>query len=135
MKQFIKTTIREFLNESQNNHLVEVIPNKHVYHSSNPIFRDKIKKEGLRVKGKGDAWLSNTKISGDVIFAVNSDNKEDWWDSTYDDDMYIIDTTNLKNKWYNDPNFDLEDKRIITFENIPHNSIKLIYKGGGFLSF
>lgn len=43
--------------------------------------------------------------------------------------MYIIDTTNLKNKWYNDPNFDLEDKRTITFENIPHNSIKLIYKG------
>ena len=51
--------------------------------------------------------------------------------STYDDDIYKIDTTNFNNKWYNDPNFDLEYKRIITFEKIPLNSIKLIYKGTG----
>lgn len=131
LKRFIKTTIREFLNENHNSHLLEVIPNKYVYHTSNPIFRDKIKKDGLIVKGKGETWLSDTNIDGEVIFAVNSDNKKDWWDSTYDDDIYRIDTTKLKNKWYNDPNFDLEDKRIITFENIPLNSIKLIYKGTG----
>ena len=131
LKQFIKTTIREFLIENKNNHLVEVIPNKYVYHTSNPIFRDRISKEGLIPKEKGETWLSDTNIDGEVIFAVNSDNKEDWWDSTYDDDIYKIDTTNLNNKWYNDPNFDLEDKRIITFENIPLNSIKLIYKGTG----
>ncbi len=131
LKQFIKTTIREFLNENKNNHLVEVIPNKYVYHTSNPIFRDKISKEGLTPKGKSESWLSDTNIDGEVIFAVNSDNKQDWWNSTYDDDIYKIDTTNLNNKWYNDPNFDLEDKRIITFEKIPLNSIKLIYKGTG----
>lgn len=131
LKNFVKTTIREFLNENQNNHLVEVIPNKYVYHTSNPIFRDKISKEGLIVKGKGETWLSDTRINGEVVFAVNSDNKKDWWESTYDDDIYKIDTTNLNNKWYNDPNFDLEDKRIITFKNIPPNSIKLIYKGSG----
>ena len=130
-KQFIKTTIREFLNENKNSHLTEVIPNKYVYHTSNPIFRDKISKEGLIIKSKSEAWLSDTNIDGKVIFAVNSDNKEDWWNSTYDDDIYKIDTTNLNNKWYNDPNFDLEDKRIITFENIPFNSIQLIYKGTG----
>ena len=131
LKQFIKTTIQEFLNENKKNHLVEVIPNKYVYHTSNPIFRDKISKEGLTPKGKGETWLSDTNIDGEVIFAVNSDDKEDWWDSTYDDDIYKIDTTNFNNKWYNDPNFDLEDKRIITFEKIPLNSIKLIYKGTG----
>ena len=131
LKQFIKTTIREFLNENKKNHLVEVIPNKYVYHTSNPIFRDKISKEGLTPKGKSESWLSDTNIDGEVIFAVNSDNKQDWWDSTYDDDIYKIDTTNLNNKWYNDPNFELEDKRIITFEKIPLNSIKLIYKGTG----
>jgi hypothetical protein len=131
LKQFIKTTIREFLNENKKNHLVEVIPNKYVYHTSNPIFRDKISKEGLTPKGKSESWLSDTNIDGRVIFAVNSDNKQDWWDSTYDDDIYKIDTTNLNNKWYNDPNFELEDKRIITFEKIPLNSIKLIYKGTG----
>lgn len=121
----------QFLNENRTNDLIGVIPNKYVYHTSNPIFRDKISKEGLIVKGKGETWLSDTNIDGEIIFAVNSDNKEDWWDSTYDDDIYKIDTTNLNNKWYNDPNFDLEDKRIITFENIPPNSIKLIYKGSG----
>ena len=131
MKQFIKTTIIDFLNENFNSNLVEVTPNKYVYHTSNPVFRDKISKEGLIVKGKGDAWLSNTKIDGEIIFAVNSNDKKDWWDSTYDDDIYKIDTTNLNNKWYNDPNFNLEDKRIITFENIPLDSIKLMYKGTG----
>lgn len=131
LRKVIATTIREFLNENRNNVLMEVIPNKYVYHTSNPIFRDRISKEGLIVKGKSESWLSNTNIDGEVIFVVNSDNKEDWWDSTYDDDIYQIDTSNLNNKWYCDPNFDFEDKRIITFENIPSNSIKLIYKGTG----
>jgi hypothetical protein len=120
-------TIREFFNDN----LIEISPNKYVYHTSNPIFRNKISKEGLIPKGKSETWLSDTKIDGKVIFAVNSDDKEDWWDSTYDDDIYKIDTTNLNNKWYNDPNFDLDNKRIITFENIPLNSIQMIYKGTG----
>ena len=126
--KYIKTKIQEFITENKN---IQVIPNKYVYHTSNPIFRDKISKEGLVTKGKSETWLSDTKIDGNVIFAVNSDNKEDWWDSTYDDDIYKIDTTNLINKWYNDPNFNLEDKRIITFEDIPRDYIKLIYKGSG----
>ena len=135
IKTFESYSVNEFLNENKNNHLIEVIANKYVYHTSNPGFRDKISKEGLIVKGKGDAWLSDTNIDGEVIFVVNSNDQKDWWDSTYDDDIYKIDTTNLNNKWYNDPNFDLEDKRIITFENIPLNSIKLIYKGTGLDTF
>ena len=131
LKEFIKTMIYEFLNETENVKLLEVQPNKYVYHTSNPIFRDKISKEGLIPKGKSESWLSDTKIEGKVIFAVNSDNPKDWWDSTYDDDIYRIDTSNLNNKWYADPNFDLGDNRIITFESIPPNSIKLIYKGNG----
>ena len=127
--EYIKT-YENFLNES-NNHLIEVKPNKYVYHTSNPMFRDKIEKVGLIPQGKSDAWLSNTKIDGEVIFAVNSDDKKDWWDSTYDDDMYQIDTTLIKNKWYSDPNFDVEDKRMITFDPIQRNSIKLMYKGTG----
>lgn len=116
---------------TNNSHLVEVEPNKYLYHTSNPIFRDNIAKEGLIPKGKSEAWLSDTKIDGEVIFAVNSDDKEDWFDSTYDDDIYRIDTSKLENKWYVDPNFDLDDKRIITFERIPLDSIELIYKGTG----
>jgi hypothetical protein len=129
LKQFIKTTIREFLNENHNSHLVEVTPNKYVYHTSNPIFRDKISKEGLIPKGKSESWLSDTKIDGKVIFVVNSNKKKYFFDSTYDDDIYQIDTTKLNNKWYNDPNFGSDELHLITFENIPLNSIKLIYKG------
>lgn len=111
--------------------LIEVQPNMYLYHTSNPMFREQIAKQGLIPKGKSEAWLSDTKISGEVIFAVNSDNKKDWWDSIYDDDIYRIDTTNLTNKWYNDPNFDVNDKRLITFEPIPKSALQLIYKGTG----
>lgn len=128
-RKLIKIIILDFLNENYNSKLIEVVPNNYIYHTSNPIFREKISKEGLVTQGKSAAWLSDTKIDGKVIFAVNSNNKNDWWDSTYDDDVYEINTTKLSNKWYNDPNFDLDDKRIITFENIPRDSIKLIYKG------
>jgi len=117
------------LNEINNSHLIEVIPNKYIYHTSNPIFRDKIREMGLIPKNKSETWLSDTKINGKVIFAVNSDNKVEWWDSTYDDDIYQIDTDLLNNKWYNDPNFGLDNKRIITFNSIPINAIKLIYRG------
>lgn len=71
----------KFLNESKS-HLIPVKVNKFIYHTSNPIFRDKISKDGLIPKGKSESWLSNTNIDGDVIFAVNSIIKEE--------DDYII---------------------------------------------
>ena len=118
------------LYEDYNSHLVEVKPNRYLYHTSNPIFRDKITKEGLIPKGKSEAWLSNTKIDGEVIFVVNS-NKENYrFDSTYDDDIYIIYTRKIDNKWYNDPNFN-DSLHLITFDKIPLDSIELIYKGTG----
>ena len=131
LRQMGRPTSESSIFESHDNieNLKEVKPNRFLYHTSNPIFRDKISKEGLIPKGKSDGWLSNTKIDGEVIFAVNSDNKKDWWDSTYDDDIYRIDTTNLNNKWYCDPNFDIENHRVITFEKIPSDSIRLIYTG------
>ena len=131
MKIIITEDQYKMIIESDNSNLMEVLPNKYVYHTSNPVFRDKITEEGIRIKGKSETWLSNTNIDGDVIFAVNSDDKKKWWDSTYDDDIYRINTSNLTNKWYNDPNFKIDDKRIITFENIPLNAIKIIYKGTG----
>lgn len=65
----------KFLTESKNNY-TEVEPNKYVYHTSNPMFRDKISKQGLIPKEKSETWLSDTKIDGKVIFAVNSEDKE-----------------------------------------------------------
>lgn len=135
----------------KNNHLKPVKVNRFVYHVSNPIFRDDILKNGLIPKGKSEAWLSDTNIKGKVIFATNSDNEKDWFDSTYNDDVYRIDTTKIKNKWYEDPNFSPNKEEfttyngkqiklgarnkpnyhIITFENIPLEVIELIRKGTG----
>lgn len=133
----MKSIIRKILKEEINNQLIEVIPNNYVYHTSNPIFRDKISKEGLIPKGRSESWLSDTKIDGKVIFAINSYKKEDWWNPEYDDDIYEIDTTKINNNWYYDPNYITgiyttdEHDAIITFEPIPLNSIKLLYKGTG----
>lgn len=151
-EDFIRELIREQLSKFK---YKPVNVNEFVYHTSNPIFRDNISKEGLIPKEKSEAWLSNTKIDGKVIFAVNSDEKEDWWDSTYDDDIYQIDTTKISNKWFEDPNFSNDNEQfaiyngkkiklpnntsenyhIITFENIPVEAIKLIYKGTGSSEF
>jgi hypothetical protein len=126
-------TYREFIKENkyENPHLVEVIPKRFVYHTSSPFLRDKISKEGLKPQGRSAAWLTTTNIKGKVIFAVNSEDKNDVWDSTYNDDIYKIDIQGLDNKWYYDPNFNIPSKYCITFQNIPKENIKLIYKGTG----
>ena len=127
-RRILNLDIDKQVNKEKLVSFLKVIPNKYVYHTSNPVFRDKISKEGLIPKGKSETWLSDTNIDGKVIFVVNS-NKEDYrFDSTYDDDIYRIDTTKLNNKWYNDPNFD-DGLHLITFDKIPLNAIKLIYKG------
>ena len=97
MKHLVQSTlygskVRRF---NENNH-TPVETNRYVYHTSNPIFRDKIANEGLIPKAKSEAWLSDTKIDGKVIFAVNSDDYK--WDSTYDDDVYQIDTSKINNQ-------------------------------------
>lgn len=109
---------------------IPVKPNRFLYHTSNPIFRDEINKTGLIPKGRSEAWLTTTPIKGEVIFATNSDNEDDWFDSTYDDDIYKIDTSKINNKWYRDPNF-RGDTYVLTFNPISRNAIELIYRGTG----
>jgi hypothetical protein len=115
-----------------NPHLIPVEPNHYVYHMSNPFYRKHIKKVGLIPKGRSDAWLEDTNIEGKVIFASNSDDKKRWFDSTYDDDIYQIDTTKINNTWFKDPNFLFGDySHIITFDSIPLDAIKMIHRGTG----
>lgn len=128
IRHLVSSNISDNINESYSYH--EVIPNRYVYHTSNPHFRDKIAKEGLIPKGKSESWLSDTKIGGKVIFVVNS-NDEYVWDSTYDDDVYRIDTNGLGNKWYNDPNFGRDGIHLVTFDSIPVSAIELVYSGSG----
>lgn len=116
------------------------------YHTSNPFFREQIAKQGLIPKTfqqSEQTWLTGRGLepiieAGEaVLFAVLSNNQDDCYQSTYDDDIYEIDITQLKNTWYHDPNFIDEHNDVysnnhcLTFEPIPLSAIKLIYQGTG----
>ena len=119
----------QFLFEDKKD-LIPIIPNRFVYHTSNSYYRKKILKQGLIPKGKSETWLEDTPIEGKVIFAVNSTKP---WNSTYNDDIYKIDTSKINNKWFKDPNFlwQKNSKEIFTFEPISLEAIELIQEGTG----
>ena len=124
----------EELNENYSPAGKEIIPNKIVVHKSNPMFRDKIIEQGLKVRagecykiyaGYGEKCIP-------AIFATNSTNKRASFDSTYDDDVWEIDTEMIPDvKWYKDRHYESRSKHIVTFENIPVNAITLKHEGTG----
>ena len=57
------------LYEDYNSHLVEVKPNRYLYHTSNPIFRDKIAKEGLIPKANLPIFMRH-KLTSDEIHNI-----------------------------------------------------------------
>lgn len=105
---------------------------RYIYHVSNPKFRDTIAIEGLVPQPKSEAWLSDTPIKGNALFVSNS-GKQDEYDSTYDDDIYRIDTNLIPDVvWQPDPNFGTEqDVFLYTVHSIPLTAIEIIYKGTG----
>ena len=116
----------------------EVTPGRYVVHSSNPSNRDNISTTGLQVS-LGECYLiyADSNYGEDeecvpAIFATDSIKKKDMFDSTYDDDIWVIDTERANVQWYKDAHFDGGDtKHIVTFEDIPVDAIRLIYKGTG----
>ena len=124
----------EFLNEDYSPAGKEITPNSIIVHKSNPIFRDKIMEEGLKVSA-GECY--KTYVGYGIkcipaIFATNSTNKRAWFDSTYDDDIWFIDTRMIPDvKWYKDKHFESTKKHIVTFQNIPKEAITLKYEGTG----
>jgi hypothetical protein len=112
----------------------EITPNRIVIHKSNPKFRDIISNEGLKVRagecykiyaGYGEKCIP-------AIFATNSINKRASFDSTYDDDVWEIDTEMIPDvKWYKDKHYESSKKHIVTFENIPADAITLKHEGTG----
>ena len=132
----LKETIRRILMEEIYSPAGdEYVPGRIVAHRSAPIWRDNIKLTGLQTS-VGDCYQQH--IGGDVeckraIFATDSLKKEDMFDSTYDDDIWIIDTECAGVSWYRDAHFEGGDYKhhIVTFENIPPECLKLIYKGTG----
>ena len=112
----------------------EVIPNDIVIHKSNPMFRDDILRDGLRTK-TGECYKIYVGYGykcQPAIFATNSTNKRAWFDSTYDDDIWEINTRMIPDvKWYKDKHFGSVSKHMVTFQNIPPDCLNLIKKGTG----
>ena len=116
----------------------EITPDKYVVHSSNPSNRDNISTTGLQVS-LGECYLiyADSNYGEDdecvpAVFATNSIKKKELFDSTYDDDVWVIDTERANVQWYKDAHFDGGDtKHIVTFEDILVDAIRLIYKGTG----
>ena len=131
----LKQSIRRVLKENDYSPAgKEITPNSIVVHKSNPMFRDKIMSDGLKVKA-GECYRIyvgyGTKCKP-AIFATNSTNKRAWFDSTYDDDIWFIDTRMIPDvKWYKDRHFESTKKHIVTFQDIPREAITLHYEGTG----
>ena len=112
----------------------EITPNHIVVHKSNPMYRDKIMENGLKVRA-GECYKIYVGYGvkcKPAIFATNSTNKRAWFDSTYDDDIWFIDTTKIPDvKWFKDRHFESRSKHIVTFQDIPKEAITLKYEGTG----
>lgn len=130
----IHKTIRRILREDYSPAGKEIIPNDIVVHKSNPMFRDNIMSEGLKVKD-GECYKIYVGYGiqcKPAIFATNSINERAWFDSTYDDDVWFIDTTKIPDvKWFIDRHFGSTKKHIVTFQNIPSEALTLKYEGSG----
>jgi len=137
--------MKYLITESQYRMLIEqrvkgekITPEKYVTHTSNPVNRNNISKTGLQAS-LGECYLiyADSNYGEDeecvpAVFATNSIKKKDLFDSTYDDDVWIINTEIAGVQWYNDAHFEGGDyKHIVTFEDIPVEAIKLVYKGTG----
>ena len=130
----IQESIKKILMEDYSPAGKEITPNEIVVHKSNPMFRDKIMSEGLKVKA-GECYKIyvgyGTKCKP-AIFATNSTNKRVWFDSTYDDDIWFINTTKIPDvKWFKDRHFESRSKHIVTFQDIPSEALTLHYEGTG----
>lgn len=107
-------------------------PSEIVFHKSSPKWRDDILQFGLRTL-VGDCYMTYVGEEEQcipAIFATDSEKKENLFDSTYDDDIWEIDTKIADVKWFKDKHFE-GDYHIVTFENITPNAIKLVYEGTG----
>lgn len=105
LKDIIKKCLYEAFNEDNiltNDNKVDY-SNK-MYHKASPFFRQKIKREGL-IPQVGDSYSAHWDDATDLIPGVflYDINKQEY-DTTYDDDIWEVDTTKLnKNYFIKDP--------------------------------
>ncbi|WP_152184419.1 hypothetical protein [Sulfurimonas indica] len=99
-----------------------------LYHVSNPIFRKKILREGLLPK-VGDSYIAHyeEKNIGPVIF-VSTQND---YDSTYDDDRYLI---SLSDEEFKVLEFKIDNEvqnGLYTRHPIAKEKLELVHSGTG----
>ena len=130
----LQETIRKILREDYSPAGKEITPNDIVVHKSNPIWRKNILETGLQVS-VGECYKTYVGYGEKckpAIFATNSTNKRAWFDSTYDDDIWFIDTTKIPDvKWFKDRHFESTKKHIVTFQDILPEALTLQYEGTG----
>ena len=137
----LKESIRRILREETYSPAGdEYTPGRYVAHKSPPQSRKNIGLTGLQVSvgecyenhvmGLYGEWYTECQPA---IFATDSLNEEDMFDSTYNDDTWLIDTECAGVTWYIDAHFEFNDHNhhIVTFEDISPDCLKLIHKGTG----
>ncbi len=131
VRDLIKRIIRE---ETYSPAGDEYVPYKIVVHTSNPMWRKNIMLTGLQVS-VGECYQLYVGDNVDcrkAIFATDSLKNMDMFQSTYDDDIWLINTECANVQWYRDIHFEGGPyKHIVTFENISPECIRLIHKGTG----
>ena len=123
LKQIIIESVKQILNTHYPRFL---------YHKSPIAFRKSILKTGL-IPRVGDSYSAHWDDAEDLtpyIFMYDHETIEDGeYDSTYDDDIYAIDVSQLdKNCLFNDPDENMKGCLVYT-KPIPPSAIKLVYKG------
>lgn len=108
-------------------------PKSRLYHKSNPKFRELIGEQGLTLQ-KGESYSIHSPEAPPAIFVYFGD--IDYYDSTYDDDIWEIDHKKIDQEFF----IDLEicgdiQQALVTYKPIPREAIKLIYEGTGGDSF
>jgi hypothetical protein len=111
-----------------------IVPPKEIYHITDKKYRESIRQNGLLLKSSDEGnWSKELKLSyPPTVFAINN---HDYWSNKLStgEDIWVIDTTKLDNKWWRDLNFyNLPRKHdqvfpYMTFDNVPPDSIKLLY--------
>ena len=108
-------------------------PRTYLYHRSNPLFRDRIKSEGLKPQvGETYEMYWDEHFHGQekkpLIFLFDASSL---YDSTYDDDLVRVDMSALdQSRLKHDPAFDGE--WCYTYDlPIPVDAIEFIYEGTG----
>lgn len=102
--------------------------NKLLVHKSNPKNRENIENNALRVR-TGECYKTYAGYGEKctpAIFATNSTNKRAWFDSTYDDDIWIIDSTKIPNvKWFKDKHYETTKKAYSNVSRYTKRSYKI----------